>query len=159
MGKFAVRNCRFGRGVFATQPIQEGEEILTFTGPRITLAEVQAKGEKEANPLQIGADLFIDLEEPGVLVNHSCLPNAGIKNDEMLVALRAIQPDEEIFYDYSPTVSGDPWTMPCDCREACCRKVVGDFKDLPLEVKQRYLDLGIVQQFIAQDKRRWGADG
>ena len=149
-----IGECRFGRGVFAARDIAEGEEILKFSGPIISLEEAEAKGETAANPLQIGPDQFIDLEEPGVLANHSCEPNAGILDDSRLVAIREIVQGEEIFYDYSTTVSDDPWEMECLCDTPLCRGKIGDFKDLPTEVKQRYLRLNIVQRFIARDPAR-----
>ena len=153
-----IGECRFGRGVFAARAIDQGEEILRFTGPIISLQEAEEKGETSANPLQIGPDTFMDLEEPGVLVNHSCDPNAGIVDDSRLVAISRIEKGEEIFYDYSATVSDDPWEMECFCETELCRGKIGDFKGLPRVVKQRYLRLNIVQRFIASDRSRWGAD-
>src|SRR3989338_6474480 len=98
--KFTVKTCRFGRGLFATELIMPGETILTFTGPIISQNEVDLKSDtEEANPMQIADETYIDLQEPGVLANHSCNPNAGIKDATYLIALKDIVPDEEIMYD------------------------------------------------------------
>ena len=79
-------------------------------------------------------------------MNHSCDPNAGLKEDREMVALREIQPGEEVAFDYSTTMSERHWTMPCACGAAGCRKVVGDFHELPILVQQRYLQLAVVQR-------------
>ena len=147
--KFTVKTCRFGRGLFATELIPIGETILTFTGPIISQSEVDLKSDtEEANPMQIADEIYIDLQEPGVLANHSCNPNAGIKNDTNLIALKDIVPNEEIMYDYSTTIDGG-WTMPCGCQEKECRNEVYDFKDLPKKKQKHYLKLGIVQKYLS----------
>lgn len=146
--KIYVDKCNFGRGGFAAKNIGKGEIILTFIGKVITLDEALAKEEKEANPLQISPKKYIDLEEPGVFINHSCNPNAGIINTNILVALIDICQGEEIFFDYSTTMSENSWTMECGCLSSNCRKIIKDFHYLPSNVKEKYLKLGIVQDFI-----------
>lgn len=155
--KLAVAACRFGRGLFATAEIAAGTQILTFTGPVIGFQDALDKGSKEPNPLQIGVDRYIDLEPPGVFVNHSCTPNAGVMEDTLLVALRPISAGQEIFYDYSTTISEASWTMECDCQTPACRQIVEDFHTLPREVRQKYLDQRIVQMFIVRDPERRGS--
>ena len=142
-----VGACDVGRGLFAARTISEGEAILRFEGPVLTLAEVRAKGPHSANALQVGINRYLDLIEPGVLVNHSCEPNAGIRDMVMLVALVTIAAGEEIRFDYSTTV-GDFWTMPCRCGRAACRGVVASFASLPDQVRAKYLGLGVVQPFL-----------
>lgn len=145
---YIIRNCRFGQGVFANKNILKGEQILSFTGPIISQEEVEQKPEKQqANALQIEDELYIDLEEPSVLVNHSCNPNAGIQNDKELVARRDIKEGEEIFWDYSTSVDGG-WTMPCHCEERKCRRTVKDFTMLPKKIQKEYLHEKIVLNFI-----------
>jgi len=85
-----------------------------------------------------------------MLINHSCNPNSGIKCDKILVSVKNIEKDEQIFYDYSTTMDEDSFTMQCDCREPDCRKIVKDFKYLPAKTREKYLKLGIVQNFIAK---------
>lgn len=148
----SIEQCSFGRGVFAAQNISEGEIILTLTGKVINVDQVPAKAEQEAsNPLQIDTTSYIDLEEPGVMVNHHCNPNAGIVNTNVLVALIDICKGEEIFYDYSTTMSENYWTMECRCLSSNCRKTIKDFHYLPVDVKEKYLKLGIVQDFIVRE--------
>jgi hypothetical protein len=145
-----VAQCDVGRGVFAGKDFAAWEEILRFSGPSISFADTLAKGEDAANPLQVGDDEYLDIGAPGVLVNHSCAPNAGIIEDRVLVALRPIARGEEIRYDYSTTMWEDCWTMDCLCGSARCRGVVRDFPTLPAEIQAEYLRLGVVQGYIVR---------
>jgi SET domain-containing protein len=149
-----IDQCSFGRGVFAAQNIKKGEVILIFAGEVITLAAALAKGEKSANPLQIDTETYMDIETPGVIVNHHCEPNAGIVNTNKLVALVDIHQGEEIFYDYSTTMSENSWTMVCGCTSSNCRKIIQDFHYLPENIKEKYLQLGIVQDFIVREHQQ-----
>ena len=145
-----IKNCRFGRGVFADKAFKKGECILTFTGPIISQEQVDNKTKKEqANALQIEDDFYRDLEEPGVFVNHSCNPNAGIQEDKILIARRDIEKGEEIFWDYATSIDGG-WTMPCACTEKECRKKVKDFRLLPKKIKETYLKEKIVLNYIVK---------
>jgi hypothetical protein len=144
-----VAGTNVGRGLFAQQQIAVGVEILRFTGPQLTLNEVRARGAAAANALQVGIDRYLYLDEPGRLVNHSCSPNAAVVNDTRLTAIRQIERDEEIRFDYSTTIS-DGWTMPCLCGSPECRGVVVAYQLLPETLKRRYALLGHVQRFIRE---------
>jgi len=146
-----ITACKHGRGVFAADFIAKGSLILVFSGPIISLDQAVSKGEKSFNSLQIGPNQYLDTEQPGMFVNHSCEPNAGIRADIYLVALRDIQPGEEITFDYSTSMSEKLETMACQCGCPSCRRIIGDFHDLPNELKVRYLQQGIVQSFIVQE--------
>ena len=143
-----VAASRFGLGLFATRAFDQREPILRFSGPLLSLEQVIAKGEAQANPLQVDDGLYIDIGYPGVYANHSCRPNAGIRNDIDLVALRSIPPGQEICWDYSTSMWEDYWVMACACGEACCRSRIGDFPTLPVWQQQDYLRRGVVQRFI-----------
>lgn len=143
-----------GHGVFATQAFVPGQPILLLAGPVLRHAEVLARGRDRVYALQIGADEYLDTMPPGRYANHSCDPNAGIMNDRMLIALRSIEPGEEIRFDYSTTMTQDHWTMECRCGEPICRRVILDFHHLPPITQNRYLQLGIVQRFIVNEVRR-----
>lgn len=146
-----VASCDLGLGLFTTHDFREGESIFRFSGPVISAAEANAKGDRECNPLQIGPASYLDLEAPGVFINHCCEPNAGIRGNIEVYALRAIKRGEEIYFDYSTTMSECRWTMRCLCGTASCRGSIGDFHDLPMELQNRYLNSGIVQPFIVEE--------
>ncbi len=139
--------CEVGSGLFAARMVAAGETILTFHGPTLTLPEVRRKGALAANALQVTRELYLDLEEPGRLLNHSCAPNVGVFADVEVRALREIAVDEELCFDYSTTV-GDGWTMRCLCGEPACRGVVRAFLTLPPELRMPHLVRGSVQRFL-----------
>ena len=148
---YYIAECRHGRGLFSARRFSKGETILTFHGREISFAEAVAKGDRESDPMQIGDELYLDIDFPGVLVNHSCEPNCGIDSAMApwsLVAINEIEPDTEFLYDYSTTMNEKYWTMKCDCQSDRCRRIVGDFCDLPPETIQRYTELCIVPNFI-----------
>lgn len=150
--KFEIKESgSLGKGIFATSLIKHGEGVLQYTGPIISLEEaLQKPNGKEGDTIQIGLLEYIDPEEPGLYTNHSCSPNAGIRDDRFLVALWDIQPGEEICFDYSTAIYNDVWTMECLCQSPNCRRIIGDFRDLPRKLQNKYLELNIVQSFIKQ---------
>ncbi len=143
-----VADCDLGKGLFTNRPYLAGEIICVLGGIIITSDEANAKGESEADALQIGLDAYIDLVEPFRSINHGCDPNAGIRNDVYLVALRAIRENEEVRMDYSTTMGEARWTMQCRCASERCRGVVEDFRRLPKQLRSYYLKMRMVQRFL-----------
>ena len=143
-----------GKALYAKRFIPKGSYILTFCGPLVCDAEATRRdmanfGRIMGNELQIGPDFYVYLQEPGRLINHSCESNAGIKDDTILVATKDIQKDEEITFDYSSTMDeGEIWAMECKCGQPNCRGYAADFRTLPRETRQKYLQCGLVQNFI-----------
>jgi hypothetical protein len=152
--KLAVRDGTHGRGVFAEKPIPTGGFIARFTGRFLRYAQTSAS----TYALQIGPDLYIG-ESGGVddLFNHSCDPNAGVKISGTSAELRAIKdiaPGEEIAFDYSTTLDEGDFTMSCRCGSPSCRGVIGDGRDLPQPVWDRYLKLAILPDYVVKSRRR-----
>lgn len=148
----------FGVGLFAARPFAPGERILDFRGRLVDFEATVAKGQRECDALQIGPDLYLDLEDPGRCTNHSCDPNSGVRsNGVTLVAVRAIAAGEEIRFDYSTTMDDDHWTMDCSCGSPGCRRRILDFRWLPAARKLEYIALGIVPSFlVAAELERGG---
>lgn len=100
-----------GKGSFASRQIKRGEVINIIGGTEYSEREVDDLIEK--GKLRVDDDFQIDEDKflvgPGkdYFTNHSCDPNAGIKNVKQIVAIRDIEIDEEITIDYS-TISAPP---------------------------------------------------
>ena len=78
-------------------------------------------------------------QSPWKHINHSCNPNAGIKNNRDIVAIKKIRKGEEIVLDYAMNnING--WEMKCRCGSRNCRKTVSAFKELDNKTKRKYLD-------------------
>lgn len=151
-----------GKGVFATQPIPDGEVVRQFTGTsydlRGILAIIDAGEEAGADPLGVDDDEYLDLDETSRTFNHSCEPNCYLRGRSTLVALRDIAPGEELTYDYSTTMNDDEvlleetghekWTCPCHCGSTHCRGIIDQFATLPAARQQFYLRRGYAPDFI-----------
>jgi|SRR5690348_11839642 len=116
-----------GLGLFATKPIKRGAYIATYRGRRIT---TEQSNRREAR----GARYMFALNERWVIdgsprwnvaryINHSCRPNAkpaGRNGGIVIVALRQIERDEEITYDYGREYLKSFFVYG-GCRCAACR--------------------------------------
>lgn len=154
-----------GKGAFAVRDIEKGNRICFMEGTIISLKELGRRlhkhSEKEGDALQIDDKKYIDMKEKFRCINHSCNPNAGIRGKNKLTALKNITKGEEITYNYSTTMWEDPinikkwlglplWEMRCRGGEPNCRKVIGQFYNLPLSVQKKYRLQKAIPQFIEQ---------
>jgi hypothetical protein len=118
--------------------------MLRFAGPRLRRGQVR----DFSHCLQVGASSWLGpsggLDD---LVNHSCEPNCGLTRHARRIELTSLRPlmaGEEVTFDYSTSMAGEPWSLECGCGAPSCRRVVGDFWDAPPSVRERYLALGVV---------------
>jgi SET domain-containing protein len=129
-----------GKGIFALRDIRKDEIISTFTGPRVRIERLDDFPPEVVDHLfNVGIDEYLVAREPEVRTNHSCDPNAGIVHDVCLIAMRDIPKDEEITFDYSVIIADD-WVLECRCGSPLCRKIIGKYRDLPSEIKEKYGD-------------------
>ncbi len=143
-----VEECDVGLGLFARRDLRPGEVLSCLEGPLIDFAETKRRGPRECMAIQVDENCYIDTQPPGVFVNHSCEPNAGVRENRYLVALKALRKGEEIRYDYSTTMEEASFTMPCCCGAPSCRGVVKDFSTLPRPVRDKYIAQRVVMDFI-----------
>src|SRR6185436_7939309 len=133
-----------GRGLFAAEPIRNGEIVCIKGGhifDRQTLDSIrEALGPAE---IQIAADLFIgplsEDEREGSMIfsNHSCDPNIGVKGQIVFVAMRDIEPGEELTHDWA-TTDDDTYEIECRCNAPNCRKVITGQDWQSPELQQKY---------------------
>ncbi len=153
-GTLVVAPTPYGRGVFAHKAFRPGDLILCFKGP-VVAEELLPEPYHAVSDLylQIGERLFLGPSgEVDDYVNHSCNPSAGIREvgDEFwLVAIKPIGPNDEVTFDYSTTMDDDGWQMSCRCGSSECRTVIRDYKRLPANIQQKYLELGIIPRFLS----------
>ena len=127
-----------GRGVFATRRIEKGERIIEYLGERVSHDEADRRYEmKDENDSHtflfiVDSKTVIDAGTDGNdarFFNHSCDPNCESvveKRRVFIEALRAIEPGEEMTYDYQIYRDHDDpenidEVFACRCGFANCR--------------------------------------
>ena len=127
-----------GKGVFAVQPIAEGEVLIEYTGEIIGWQEAQDRHPHD--PLQPNHTFYFHVDEDRVIdanfggnssrwINHSCDPSCfadEVDGRIFITALRNIAAGEEINYDYgliideryTPKLKAE---YACWCGAAQCR--------------------------------------
>lgn len=123
-------------GVYAIAPINRGELISIWGGDIITTSQLDPNMPRfTQRVLQIDEDLYILTvaeKEPNDCFNHSCEPNLGFTGQIGLVAMRDIQPEEELTFDYAMSDGGSYDEFDCMCGQPTCRgKVTGNDWKLP----------------------------
>ena len=147
-----VRPSRIrGTGVFARQPIRQGEIVQVMGGRTVSGAELEAvfaTATNYVNTVQIGEDLHLledlprDAAGRELSFNHSCDSNLWMADEVMITARRNIAAGEEMTIDYAlfstSMVPGYILEVPCNCGSPYCRGVItGDDWKLP-DVQERY---------------------
>lgn len=155
MTKIYIKNTKDkGKGIFAKRNIKKGEIIATVNGKIFTiknLKDVKVKQLDDNYLHQIDWNKFINNEAITKFTNHSCEPNAAVKEKLPtceLIALKKIKKDEEITVDYDTFDSGLLGTFRCKCDSKNCRKIVKGFKFLSDELKKKYMKMGIVSEYL-----------
>ena len=127
-----------GLGVFAARRIRKGTRIIEYLGERVSHAEADRRYEhKDAEDAHtflfiVDARTVIDAGVDGNearFVNHACDPNCESVIEDRRVfidAVRAIEPGEELTYDYQ--IQREPDDPPdvdtvfaCHCGSTRCR--------------------------------------
>ena len=136
-----VCNEKGGRGVFAHEPIARGELLVVYAG-----AIVEAKDLTRLAPevrrllLQVEEAHYLLSQVEGCAdwVNHCCEPNAGLRGQVALVAMRDIEAGEEITYDYAMSDGSAYDCFDCRCGAERCRGRVGGDDWMLEELWERY---------------------
>ncbi len=141
-----------GRGVYAIRPIKEEQYFIEYVGNLIGKdeGEKRAWAQFDEHEKTGAAAVYIfnltkkwDLDgnvewNPARLINHSCEPNSEAIQDGKrihLQALRDIEPEEEITFDYGFDIECYE-DHPCRCgSEKCVGYIVG--RDFHKELAKR----------------------
>jgi len=129
-----------GYGLFATEPISAGEELIWVTGGIVYSTEDWKTGKVKLAPelyneTQIDDDLFVATPKSlFYYVNHSCDPNFIGR-----MAWRDIEANEELTTDFATFQPFSEYLLePCNCGSSNCRgRMTGNDWQLP-ELQKRY---------------------
>ncbi|MFW9260925.1 SET domain-containing protein [Nostoc sp. CALU 546] len=123
--RITIQQTGKGRGVFARQKFVQGETVVVG----IPIEEVP---ERTIYSFQTDFNLYVNLDEPAVVINHSCDPNTGVRNNQFggydFVALGDIEAGEEITWDYETTEYESIAVRRCLCESLSCRGKTLGFK-------------------------------
>lgn len=150
---FKVGDNHLGKAVYAASAFAEGNVLIEFTGRRFRADQIpslmRGRGDRF---VQVTPDHYMGPSgRIDDLVNHSCDPNAGLRFTDtgvFLVAVRTIQPGEEIAWDYSTTLRESNWHMICQCRSEGCRRVIGNFDSLDPDRQEWFRARNLVAPYL-----------
>jgi uncharacterized protein len=137
------RRCtkKGGRGVYARSAIRRGELLVVFAGSALEGKDIPSlSADQRRLLLQVEEDLYLlsNVEGWADWVNHCCEPNAGLRGQVTLVAMRDIEAGEEICYDYAMS-DGSPYDgFDCRCSATSCRHQVSGDDWMKEELWERY---------------------
>ena len=130
-----------GWGSYAVEPINAGETVAAFGGSVVPLAVLETfNDDRQSRSIQVDTDLYLvsgETPDAGDMLNHSCEPNCGLSGQILLVAMRDIEPGEELSFDYAMCDASDYDEFRCLCGETTCREIItgSDWRDPDLQAK------------------------
>ena len=106
-----------GLGVFATRGFAPGETVI----------EGKAIGyptQRTRTSVQLDWGRHVEMDAPATLLNHSCAPNLGVRENQWsaydFIALRDILAGEELAFDYAMTEHRLVAALSCWCGSLTC---------------------------------------
>jgi hypothetical protein len=128
---YRIGRSTTGLGLFATAPIRRGAFIVEYSGERIPTRDARARERtfRARYMFEINSRWTVDgspRTNVGRYANHSCRPNAesALRRGKVILrALRAIEPGEEITYDYGEEYF-ELFIKPKGCRCTKCTEAV-----------------------------------
>lgn len=161
-----------GEGIYAKESIAREEIIIIFGGviQKIDIILENAKKGVWSQDKKNIWNYFIQIEKDfaigppddssigaGYKVNHSCEPNSYISGQVTLKAMRDIEPNEEITFDYAIMnylPIQDKMSVQCKCGSKNCRGELTseDWKKKELQKKYNGYFSSFLQEVIEENK-------
>ena len=134
-----------GIGRFAIEHINKGEIVVIKSGHIVSAEELK---ENESiikySEMQIADNFYLaplseeEFAETMAFLNHSCEPNLGILGNIITIAIRDIEPGEELTVDYAMHISNREYRMVCNCQKRSCRKIITGNDWQKKELQEKY---------------------
>ena len=107
-----------GLGVFAAREFARGETVIVGKA-------IEYPAERTRMSVQLDWARHVEMDTPATLLNHSCEPNLGVRENQWcaydFVALRDILAGEELVFDYAMTEHSLVASLSCLCGSAACQ--------------------------------------
>mmetsp|Transcript_17061 Transcript_17061/g.39195 ORF Transcript_17061/g.39195 Transcript_17061/m.39195 type:complete len:211 (-) Transcript_17061:2342-2974(-) len=128
-----------GLGVFASKAFAVGDLVLSSK-------QIEEATKRDSHTVQIDQERHIIMDMPSILVNHSCDPNMGVKDNKKdgnessyeFLAIRPIEQGEELTWDYETTEWELSASFACKCGVDRCRGILSGFKDNGDAIRKLY---------------------
>ena len=131
-----------GHGSIAIAPIPRLTVVATFGGHASTFAQLlDHPPDRVSRSIQVEFDRFFlgpPTREPGDSINHSCMPNCGMRNATQVAAMREIGAGEQLTFDYAMTDVAPYDEFECSCGAPNCRGRVTSTDWQRLDLQERY---------------------
>ena len=138
----SVEHGTAGHGSIAIAPIPRLTVVATFGGRACNFAELLLHpADRRARSIQVEIDRFFlgpPTREPGDAINHSCMPNCGMRNATQVAAMRDIAAGEELTFDYAMTDMAPYDEFECSCATRHCRGRVASTDWQRRDLQERY---------------------
>ena len=121
-----------GFSLTATRYFAPSEHVLDLTGiPKSTKDRysIQISLDEHLHPFDELQSNPADYQTPWIYTNHSCNPNVVIRG-RSYIALRNIQPGDDITFDYETTELEMAEPFACACQAETCRGLIRGFRHL-----------------------------
>ncbi len=141
--KIELRDSEINKkGMFAKSKIFKDEIVYVKGGHIITREELYSSSTINSylpisDEYYIGALLPEEEENIKLYNNHSCNPNCGMSGDVTFVAIRDIEPGEELTIDYA-FIDNEDYSFECHCGSGNCRHIVTGYDWKIPELQNRY---------------------
>lgn len=123
-----------GRGVFAARPFARGEPVVVGKA-------IHHPPKRTRMSVQVDWELHVEMDVPATLLNHSCAPNLGARENRWcaydFVALRDIAAGEELTFDYAMTEHELVAPLPCCCGSVGCIGEIRAWSDRDQEWREQ----------------------
>jgi hypothetical protein len=124
-----------GLGVFAAREFVRGETVIVGRA-------IASPAGRTRMSVQRDWERHVEMDVPATLLNHSCTPNLGVRENGWgaydFVAVRDIFTGEELAFDYAMTEHALLAPLPCCCRTAACRGEIRPWSDRDQEWRDRH---------------------
>ena len=135
---FKKKSRVHGSGLFASQNIKKGSQIIEYVGDKVTKREGDRRADKQINKakkynkngmvyvFELNKRYDIDGDVPynhARLINHSCNPNCEVvidNNHLWISAIKNIKKNNELSYNYGYSYDTDYGEHICKCGSSRC---------------------------------------
>lgn len=115
-----------GLGVFAAREFLRGETVVVGRA-------IEFPPERTRMSVQVAWERHVEMDAPATLLNHSCAPNLGVRDNDWsafdFVALRDIVAGEELDFDYAMTEYELVGSLSCRCGSSTCVGEIRPWRD------------------------------